>query len=261
MASAEPFVSKSKLLVLYAIDLMQITDFFLQKMSYASDTTYNELSRVPRYCNRCISLCHACSEKQIFSSDRLGFSVLHEDLSWVQQFGESDMWPSRCLYVAWRFLLAAVMMIGFGLELSGDIQSGVGPWYPIYLTNWSLFFENCYLNFSFGIALWIYVKSPDPASAQPWPTKPTWFFRSIAQQGAVVVTISYWAIDYDGILTLRTVWVHAINSAVVVLDVLTSRYEVRPQHICTALYAAAAAPDAQYATFEPLCGSNAASAP
>ena len=117
------------------------------------------------------------------------------------------------------------------MELSNDIRKGVGPWYPIYLTNWSLFCVNCYLNISFAIALWIYMKSPEPASEQPWPTKVAWVMRSIGQPGALVISVAYWALLYDGNLTLVTFWVHAINSIVCCLDVLISCHEVRLAHV------------------------------
>ena len=182
--------------------------------------------------------CVLCSRRHIREQlewRKAGFSSLHVERSWVQQFGESSICSSRLGYVVWRFFLAVVMMIGFGLELSSDIHDGVGPWYPIYLTNWSLFLDNLYLNASFAIALSIYLKSPDPGSAQPWSTKTIWGVRSVAQQGALVVTISYWALEYDGILTLKTIWVHLFNSIVVVLDILTSCYEVRLLHYTYAL--------------------------
>jgi hypothetical protein len=127
------------------------------------------------------------------------------------------------------------MMAGFGLNLADDVIGGVGAWYPIYLTNWALFFENLYLNMAFAIALWIYRTSPDSTSDQPAVTKVAWVLRSIGQPGALVVTVAYWALVYSGSFTLTTVWVHAINSIVVCLDILTSCYEVRLPHYAYAL--------------------------
>jgi hypothetical protein len=122
------------------------------------------------------------------------------------------------------------MIIGFGLNLADDIRGGVGAWFPIYLTNWALFFEVLYLIVAFLVSAWIFVASPHPSSEQPWPTKAAWLLRSIGQPGALVVTASYWTLVYTGNLSLVTFWIHAVNSIVVALDILTSCYEVRLLH-------------------------------
>ena len=157
-------------------------------------------------------------------------SVFPDDVSWVNQFGDSAWMGSRLIYVLWRLFLAAIMMAGFALNLSDDVIGDVAAWYPIYLTNWALFFENLYLNLSFTIALWIYRTLPDPDSNQPSVTKMAWVLRSIGQPGALVVTVAFWALVYNGRLTLTTFWVHGINSIVVWVDILTSCYEVRLLH-------------------------------
>ncbi len=40
----------------------------------------------------------------------------------------------------------------------------------------------------------------------------------------------YWALVHDGTITLKTLWIHAINSFVVCIDILTSCYEIRLMH-------------------------------
>jgi hypothetical protein len=133
-------------------------------------------------------------------------------------------------YVVWRAILTSTMIAGFGLDLALDIIDGVAAWFPIYLSNWALFFQNCYLFSASAIALWIYMKQPDPASEQPFSTKIAWFLRSTGQSGALIVSVSYWALVHNGQITLRTLWIHAINSIIVCIDVLTSCYEVRLMH-------------------------------
>ena len=160
----------------------------------------------------------------------MGFTVLETELSWVHQFGDSACTQSRPWYVALRGLLAAVMLVGFGLELSHDLKAGVGPWYPIYLTNWVLFLENCYLVLTTYIALSIAITSPELSSHQPWYTKLAWLLRCIAQPGALVVTVALWTLLRDNAGAPSTILVHAINSVVVCLDVLASRYPIRLAH-------------------------------
>ena len=173
--------------------------------------------------------CCSCLTSE-FQVRKFCFSTINDDLSWVHQFGDSAWVSSRFIYVLWRLFLASVMIVGFGLDLSDDIRNGVGPWFPIYLTNWALIFEICYLIVAFFVALWILVQSPHPSAPQPWPTKAAWLLRSIGQPGAVVITVAFWALVYTGHLTIVTFWIHAINSIVVALDVLTSCYEVRLLH-------------------------------
>ena len=176
------------------------------------------------------SCCCCNSLKSEFLVRKFGFSTVDEDLSWVYQFGDSAFLTERFTYVIWRLFLASAMLVGFGLELSDNIFNGVERWFPIYLTNWALFFETCYLIVAFFIALWILVKSPQPSSAQPWPTKLAWFLRSIGQPAAVVVTVAFWAAVYTAHLTIVTLWIHAINTIIVALDIFTSCYEVRILH-------------------------------
>ena len=175
--------------------------------------------------------CCCCSSlKSEFQVQNFCFSIPPGELSWVHQFGDSPWVSKRFVYVLWRLFLASVIIAGFFLDLSTDIQTGVAPWFPIYLTNWALFVETCYLIVAFFISLWIFISSPNISSEQPWPTKAAWLLRSIGQPGAVVVTVSYWTLVYTGQLTLLTFWIHAINTIVVVVDVLTSCYEVRLLH-------------------------------
>ena len=159
--------------------------------------------------------------KSEFRWQNLGLKV-SENRSWVNQFGDSGWSSSRLAYVVWRAILTSTMIAGFGLDLALDVMDGVAAWFPIYLTNWAIFFENCYLGVAFVIALWIYTKQPDPASEQPFSTKVAWLLRSTGQSGALVVSVSYWALVHDGQITLKTLWIHAINSIVVCVDILTS---------------------------------------
>jgi hypothetical protein len=124
----------------------------------------------------------------------------------------------------------STITVGFGMDLAMDIIDGSAAWFPIYLSNWALFVENCYLSAAFVIALWIYAKQPDPASEQPFSTKVAWLLRSTGQSGALVVSVSYWALVHNGQITLKTLWIHAINSFVVCVDILTSCYEIRLMH-------------------------------
>ncbi len=45
-----------------------------------------------------------------------------------------------------------------------------------------------------------------------------------------MVSVAYWALAHDGIITLKTLWIHALNSLVVCIDILTSCHEVRIMH-------------------------------
>ena len=96
------------------------------------------------------------------------------------------------------------------------------------------------LNLSFRIALWIFImiSSLGPESNQPAVAKVAWLsrLRSIGQPGAMVVTLEFWALVYSGRSTLTTIWMHAINSVVVWLDILTSCYEPSRRSVCCTMY-------------------------
>jgi hypothetical protein len=173
-----------------------------------------------------------CSSLQSeFRLRNLGLTVLPQNpVCWYCQFGEFRWNSSRLAYVIWRAILAAIMLAGFGLDISDDIVTGIAAWYFIYLTNWTLLIENFYLSLAFAIALGIYLNPPHSASSQPLSTKVAWLLRSISQPGALVVTVAYWSMISQGTLTLTTFWVHAINSLVVFLDIITSCYEIRLAH-------------------------------
>jgi hypothetical protein len=168
--------------------------------------------------------------KSEFQWQKIGLKVSDDDRSWVNQFGDFGWSSSRLAYVVWRAILTSTMIVGFGLDLASDVIDGVAAWFPIYLSNWALLVETCYLSAAFFIALWIYTNQPDPASEQPFSTKVAWLLRSTGQSGALVVSVSYWALVHDGKLTLKTLWIHAINSLVVCIDIVTSCYEVRLMH-------------------------------
>ena len=168
--------------------------------------------------------------KSEFRWQKLGLKVSAENRPWVNQFGDFGWSSSRLAYVVWRAILTSTMTAGFGLDLALDIIDGVSAWFPIYLSNWALFAECCYLSAAFLIALWIYSKQPDPESEQPFSTKVAWLLRSIGQSGALVVSISYWVLVHNGKITLKTLWIHAFNSFVVFVDILTSCYEIRLMH-------------------------------
>jgi hypothetical protein len=165
-----------------------------------------------------------------FQIQNLGLTIFPQNLAWVYQFGEFSWTTYRLAYVIWRAILSCTMLVGFGLSLSKDIIDSIGAWYPIYLTNWTLFIENCYLILAFVIALGIYLSPPISESRQPLSTKVAWLLRSIGQPGALVVTIAYWSVVSQGTPSLSTIWVHAINSIVVCLDIITSCYEIRLAH-------------------------------
>ena len=173
--------------------------------------------------------------KSEFRWQKLGLEVFAGNRSWVHQFGDFGWSSSRLAYVVWRAILTCIMMAGFGLDLALDIVDGVAAWFPIYLSNWTLFIENCCLTSAFVIALWIYMKQPDPASKQPFSTKIAWFLQSTGQSGALFVSVSYWALVHNGQITLKTLWIHAMNSFVVCVDILSSCYEVRLLHYAYAL--------------------------
>ena len=178
------------------------------------------------------SVASACcaSIKSELRWKNLGLNVSSDNVSWVNQFGNFGWNSSRRTYVVWRAILASTITAGFSLDLAIDVLDGISAWFPIYLSNWAIFVESCYLSSAFSIALWIYKKHPDPASEQPFSTKVAWLLRSIGQPGALVVSIAYWALVHDGKITLKTLWIHAINSLVVFLDILTSCHEVRIMH-------------------------------
>ena len=180
-------------------------------------------------CNRMSNSCCSklLSEMQLC---KLGLTVFPQDLAWFCQFGEFSWASSRLAYVIWRAILAAIMLTGFGLDISDDFVIGIAAWYFIYLTNWTLLIQNLYLCLAFAIALCIYLNPPLSASRQPLSTKVAWLLRSISQPGALVVSVAYWSMISQGTLTLTTFWVHAINSIVVFLDIITSCYEVRLAH-------------------------------
>ncbi len=179
-----------------------------------------------------MDLCLACCAriKSELRWENLGLNVSSESIPWVNQFGDFGWNSSRFAYVVWRGILTSTITAGFSLDLAIDVLDGVAAWFPIYLSNWAIFVESCYLGSAFSIALWIYTKQPDPTSEQPLSTKVAWLLRSIGQPGSLVVSVAYWALVHDGKITLKTLWIHAINSLVVLIDILTSCHEVRIMH-------------------------------
>ncbi|XP_045527872.1 protein rolling stone-like [Pieris brassicae] len=122
-------------------------------------------------------------------------------------------------------------------------ETGKGAFWPIYLTHWGIFLMMVSTGFGFGISLHRYMKGPiDTSFGLPWYIIVYWLLYNVAVPLAVFITVFYWAFlsglaDSEEVAGLEfapnkvlDIFIHAINSVVMLLLLLTSRHPMYLLH-------------------------------
>ncbi|XP_045495027.1 protein rolling stone-like [Colias croceus] len=119
------------------------------------------------------------------------------------------------------------------------VEAGKGAHWPIYLTHWGLVMMMISTGFGFAISVVTYIKGPiDGTFGLPWYVKAYWVLYNIALPLALFITIFYWVFlaglaDSEEAAELELavnevldIFIHAINSVVMVLLLLIARQPV-----------------------------------
>ncbi|XP_050681810.1 protein rolling stone-like [Leptidea sinapis] len=124
-----------------------------------------------------------------------------------------------------------------------QIQADVGDYWLVYLTHWGILLMMIACGFGFAVSLRAYFGGPiDATFGLPWYIVTYWILYNIATPIALFITLFYWAILYPIIKNnddeaaeldlaldpVLDIFIHAINSVVMVILLLTSRH---PSHI------------------------------
>ena len=64
----------------------------------------------------------------------------------------------------------------------------------------------------------------------PWYIQVTWLLYNIALTGSALLTILYWPLVYDGNITDTKLCNNALNTVILILDIMISRIPVRVLH-------------------------------
>ncbi|CAH2050725.1 unnamed protein product, partial [Iphiclides podalirius] len=171
-----------------------------------------------------------CSRKSISLTD-LWIST-HDKLSdfhlssW--QRGES---PVPMLAV--RLVLAAVAT---GILIWS--MTNVSPYWLIYLTNWGLLLVTLATLSGLVVSVLTICTTVSDGAELPWFVSMYWFMYNIATSIAVMITALYWILLYDPEQTQYEdpsgfwldVATHALNSCIMVIELVASRTPVRLLH-------------------------------
>ncbi|XP_038207725.1 protein rolling stone-like [Zerene cesonia] len=114
-------------------------------------------------------------------------------------------------------------------------QGGQGGYWPIYLTHWGIAVNMICTGFAFAVSVLAYIKQPYGDDFKlPWLVKVYWVSSNIAIPLSFFITIFYWgflsgelefAID-----KVLDIFIHAINSVVMLLLLITARQPVYILH-------------------------------
>ncbi|CAK1540209.1 unnamed protein product [Leptosia nina] len=122
-------------------------------------------------------------------------------------------------------------------------ETGKGAFWPIYLTHWGIFLMMVSTGFGFAISLISFLRGPiDTTFKLPWYVTVYWILYNIAVPLALFITVFYWAFlsglaDSEEAENLEfapnkalDIFIHAINSVVMMLLLLTARQPVYILH-------------------------------
>ncbi|CAK1540210.1 unnamed protein product [Leptosia nina] len=131
-----------------------------------------------------------------------------------------------------------------------NVERGRGGYWPIYLTNWGIFTMMICTGFAFIISLVASIKGSlgtEVSFRLPWYVTVYWVLYNAAISMAVFVTIFYWAFlsgarysdeNQDSEFApnkVLDIFIHAVNSVVMLLLLLTSRQPVYILHFYIAI--------------------------
>ncbi|KAI8438786.1 hypothetical protein MSG28_011170 [Choristoneura fumiferana] len=116
-----------------------------------------------------------------------------------------------------------------------DVLNGFGFWW-IYLTHWGVVANTLTTIFAFGMSLRVYLRGPiDSTFGLPWYFKLYWFLYNASVPVALLITIFYWSFisgseEFMGIDPTLDVFLHAVNSVVMLCLLFTTRHPTRLLH-------------------------------
>eukprot|EP01063_Lacrimia_lanifica_P031667 TRINITY_DN5272_c0_g2_i1.p1 TRINITY_DN5272_c0_g2~~TRINITY_DN5272_c0_g2_i1.p1 ORF type:complete len:274 (+),score=71.90 TRINITY_DN5272_c0_g2_i1:178-999(+) len=154
-----------------------------------------------------------------------------EDRHWGEQYGTSVWFATPGAHVAWRGALFAAWLVVWTYALACSITGPGGQYFLIYLTIWTATVELLYLALHFLLAVAIYRRAPPPDAPPTALVRWAWRVRAVAQPVAVLVSLGYWGLIYPVVpFSVNDGLLHAGNTVIVVLDVLSCAYVVRLPH-------------------------------
>ncbi|XP_047985637.1 protein rolling stone-like [Leguminivora glycinivorella] len=141
--------------------------------------------------------------------------------------------PLLCL----RAILCAgnVAIVVASWALLANVLSSHGFWW-IYLTHWGIVANALTATFAFAISLKVYFSGPiESTFGLPWYIKLYWFLFNASVPVAFMITLFYWtfisgAFDIPGLNVTLDVFVHGINSVMMVLLLISARHPTRLLH-------------------------------
>ncbi|XP_059051210.1 protein rolling stone-like [Achroia grisella] len=177
--------------------------------------------------------------KRYFSNEfsRQKWSLEHDDAS---QFYISSLQSSRSAVPL--LLIRLIIFIGcIGILLASTILTGLswvhfGYW-PVYLTHWGLVFITVTSGFAFYVSVIAVAQgSIDSSLGLPWYVKAYWLSYNSTVPIALFITVFYWILLATGeeeyaINPVLDVFIHAINSVLMLILVLVSQHPSNILHV------------------------------
>jgi len=146
-------------------------------------------------------------------------------IDWKRRFSvnkESNCSDKRNLLLTFRIAAFALMLGSTLYSFSLSVHKDTAGYWFIYLTHWSLIIIISYLGFAWYTFCKVEHLGNDSRQREiPWFAKTTWVLFSVALPASVTVTLLYWTLVYDGkAITLENILIHAVNSLVMLADLL-----------------------------------------
>eukprot|EP00467_Chlorarachnion_reptans_P006281 CAMPEP_0114488132 /NCGR_PEP_ID=MMETSP0109-20121206/1155_1 /TAXON_ID=29199 /ORGANISM="Chlorarachnion reptans, Strain CCCM449" /LENGTH=275 /DNA_ID=CAMNT_0001664481 /DNA_START=164 /DNA_END=991 /DNA_ORIENTATION=+ len=106
-----------------------------------------------------------------------------------------------------------------------------GPWWPIYLTNWTLFLVIAYFSCAWTSSFY-YSTNLDGIREAPKLIKATWVLQNIASSVVMLVFLVYWLLMWDWkTVNFEGISVHLMNFAAIIVDRIYSCAPMRIRHV------------------------------
>ncbi|CRK87908.1 CLUMA_CG001695, isoform A [Clunio marinus] len=123
------------------------------------------------------------------------------------------------LFLLYRWILAAFFIGILAYSWTRAIRNGTFAFWFIYLTNLGLIF--CIVATTFAAILaTFYYRNPHRLESQSTSYKFLWFWSNVAVTSALVITIVYWTLLFDGRTDALDILIHGGNSAAMIIDLL-----------------------------------------
>jgi len=134
------------------------------------------------------------------------------------------------IWFGWRAFASLYFLAVAITSIVQDCEEGVGAWWLIYLTNWTLVLQIVYLHLSAWITRGYLLTKRTPKKV-PTHYHIAWILQSVLASATTLVFLLYWALIHDGgAVKFVTINTHGVNFIAMLIDRGFSKQPARMMH-------------------------------